>query len=334
LNAADITVIVPVHNRAGELKVCLGAIIGNDPAPGEVIVVDDGSTDDSARVAEELGCRVIRIERRGASFARNTGARNAQNGTLMFVDSDIEIGGNDVARLAESFENEDLRAAFTIVDDEFRADDVISDFYNLTHHYIFLKQAGETRTCYTSFFAVRKDLFLESGGFDDSWEKAVLDDVVLGWRLLKNECRLVCREDIRVRHHKKLGPAGFVRNRFRVGYEWFRAAARYCRMTKDRNFSLSDMVVSLRIPVNVLLVTCLVGCSVFSSTLPVALLAAAIFMIWNLRFFVFLGRRRGPGFAALGCGLLLIESLCFTTGLTASMATLPCFGGAAAKPEV
>jgi glycosyltransferase involved in cell wall biosynthesis len=315
---------VPVRNRAKELEKCLAAILNNDPPPAEVIVVDDGSTDDSANIAERAGCRLFRIEHRGASHARNTGAREAKNDILVFVDSDVEIGSGDVGRLADSFSCESTCAAFSIIDADVVIPGALSSFYNLTHHYIFSRQTGETRKCYTSFFAVRRHIFFESGGFDDSWKNAVTDDVVLGWRLLYSDCLIMCRSDIRVRHHKSLTFPGFIRNRFLVGYEWFRAAVSYSRFIKGQSFSVSDMVVSLRMPVNVLSFMALLSSPFWGTYWFAAFIVLVLFFVlWNLDFLRFLAGKRGLIFATEGTVFLLIESLCFSAGLIAGIIVSP-----------
>lgn len=63
----------------------------------EVIVVDDGSTDETQTVSEEFPCRLIRQAHcRGPAAARNTGARVARNELLLFVDSDTELLPNTI----------------------------------------------------------------------------------------------------------------------------------------------------------------------------------------------------------------------------------------------
>ncbi len=58
-------------------------------APWEIIVVDNGSTDDTASIAEKAGCRVISCEKKGAGPARNAGAKSALGDYLAFIDSDV-----------------------------------------------------------------------------------------------------------------------------------------------------------------------------------------------------------------------------------------------------
>jgi Glycosyl transferase family 2 len=87
-----VSVVIPVYDRAEMLKRALASVWMQTPrAPAEVIVVDDGSRDDTSLVARELGARVIRHpENRGLSAARNTGLEEASYPWIALLDSDDE----------------------------------------------------------------------------------------------------------------------------------------------------------------------------------------------------------------------------------------------------
>ncbi len=85
-----ISVVIPVYNAGPQFGDCLRAL-GSQSLPREsfkIIVVDDGSSDDSAAVAEGFGVRVIRQENRGAPAARNTGIDAAEHPWVAFTDAD------------------------------------------------------------------------------------------------------------------------------------------------------------------------------------------------------------------------------------------------------
>lgn len=89
-----VSVIVPAYNREKTIERCIGSIAGQTLPPYEVIVVDDGSSDRTAELAEKCGggprVRVIRQDRRGAQAARNCGILNAEGNYIAFCDSDDE----------------------------------------------------------------------------------------------------------------------------------------------------------------------------------------------------------------------------------------------------
>jgi mycofactocin system glycosyltransferase len=89
---ADVTVVVPVKDRPAELARLLAAVEATAPGLGGIVVVDDGSADPTAteRVAAAHGGRVVRHpSSRGASAARNTGARASTTPVVAFLDSDV-----------------------------------------------------------------------------------------------------------------------------------------------------------------------------------------------------------------------------------------------------
>ena len=88
-----LTLVVPVYNVAPYLPRCLESLSALQPPADEIIVVDDGSTDDCPRILTEWGprlpqMRVVRQENGGLSAARNTGLSLARGQYLAFVDSD------------------------------------------------------------------------------------------------------------------------------------------------------------------------------------------------------------------------------------------------------
>jgi glycosyltransferase involved in cell wall biosynthesis len=98
-NAPVVSFIVPVKNDAVRLERCLRSLLANrSPAAGlELIVVDNGSTDDSIAVAERMGATVLRRPAVRLGALRNHGARAARGAVLAFVDADNEIAPGWVA---------------------------------------------------------------------------------------------------------------------------------------------------------------------------------------------------------------------------------------------
>jgi glycosyltransferase involved in cell wall biosynthesis len=86
------SVIIPVHNRALMIKRALESVLLQDFRDVEIIVVDDGSTDDTAAILDAFSDRVviIRQENRGVSAARNAGILKARAPWILFLDSDDE----------------------------------------------------------------------------------------------------------------------------------------------------------------------------------------------------------------------------------------------------
>jgi glycosyltransferase involved in cell wall biosynthesis len=89
---AAVSVVLPVHNRSDMLHRAIQSVINQTLKDWELIVVDDGSTDDSVAVARSFGDERIKVierrENRGGNAARNAGVRAAQAPLVAFLDSD------------------------------------------------------------------------------------------------------------------------------------------------------------------------------------------------------------------------------------------------------
>lgn len=94
-----VTVVIPCYNAARYLAETIESVIAQTYSPIELIVVDDGSSDDTARVAQVYPLRYISQKNRGVSAARNTGIRDSRGKYVLFLDHDdrllpraVEIG--------------------------------------------------------------------------------------------------------------------------------------------------------------------------------------------------------------------------------------------------
>src|SRR5262249_23494967 len=123
-----LSVVIPVHNGENVLPRCLQGLrdsAGSDDY--EVVVVDDGSTDDSARVAESYGAGVVRSERSGPAAARNAGAIAAEGEIVFFLDADVAVHPDTLARAVARFDADPgLDALFGSYDDRPEAPGVVS----------------------------------------------------------------------------------------------------------------------------------------------------------------------------------------------------------------
>lgn len=88
---ATVSVVVPCFNQARYLRSAIESVLEQQYAPLECIVVDDGSTDETAGVAGSLGVIVLRQPNRGVSEARNAGLAAARGNLVVFLDADDEL---------------------------------------------------------------------------------------------------------------------------------------------------------------------------------------------------------------------------------------------------
>lgn len=89
----SLSFIIPAHDEATLIAAAIAAVRASVPhgEAYEIVVVDDASTDDTARIAEAAGARVVRSTRRQIAAARNVGAAAASGLILFFVDADTLV---------------------------------------------------------------------------------------------------------------------------------------------------------------------------------------------------------------------------------------------------
>ena len=86
-----ISVVIPCRNHAKYLRAALASVAAQTAGPIETVVVDDGSSDDTAAVAVSAGATVLRQAGLGVSAARNAGLRHASSERVIFLDADDEL---------------------------------------------------------------------------------------------------------------------------------------------------------------------------------------------------------------------------------------------------
>ena len=104
MSAPGVSIIVPVYNSGAFLMDCLETIVGQTMSDFEVLLVDDGSTDDSLAICRRFErhdsrFRVFSQENAGAAAARNLALTNARGEWVMFIDSDDLIEDDCIERL-------------------------------------------------------------------------------------------------------------------------------------------------------------------------------------------------------------------------------------------
>ena len=107
-----VSIIVPVYNAAPFLLETLDSILCSTYRPIEVVMVDDGSTDDSLIIAQNFcanhpECHVISQPNQGVSTARNSAIRHAKGTYILPVDADDKIADTLIEKAVEVLKNND-----------------------------------------------------------------------------------------------------------------------------------------------------------------------------------------------------------------------------------
>ncbi|MBK5292003.1 MAG: glycosyltransferase [Acidobacteriia bacterium] len=298
-----ISVIIPAHNAAATLRQCLESILNGQCKPEEIVVVDDRSTDQTAFLAQTHGAGVIPSPRPGPAAARNAGGRHASHDLLFFVDADVCLHPDAIARVKESFlQPAGFDALIGSYDDSPAAPGLVSQYRNLLHHYVHQNGSPEASTFWAGCGAVRGSTFLAAGGFDETYSEPAIEDIEFGYRLRKMGKRIRLDPALQGKHLKRWTFWGMIRTDvFQRAIPWIELILRDRNLPNDLNVRNSQRVC-------VVLVFLILAVPLLPVPAVSALPLLAVVIWLNRRFYAFLARRKGPLFLT---GAIPLHLLCF-----------------------
>jgi len=212
-----ISVIVCTHNGSGTILDCLRGLQRLDYPAIEVIIVDDGSTDDTANIAREFPFDVISISHLGLSTARNVGLQNATGEIVAYIDDDAWPDPHWLTYLALTFRDEacagaggpNIRPPGESVVSDCAADSPGGPI----HVMLSDVEAEHLPGCNMAF---RKEALAAVGGFDPVFRTAG-DDVDLCWSMQSAGLKLLFSPAAVVWHRAPQSVAAYWNQQFGYG---------------------------------------------------------------------------------------------------------------------
>jgi glycosyltransferase involved in cell wall biosynthesis len=299
ISTADptVSVIIPVHNGGAYFRTCLSKLAQAVPRPIEIIVVADGESDGSWRLAKEFGAKLIRIpECGGPARARNLGAQAAKGDILFFVDADVAVCSEAVGYAKSVFKNNPyLAAAIGSYDDAPGDPGFLSQYRNLMHHYVHQTGNEEASTFWGACGLIRREIFLQMGGFNENYREPSIEDIELGYRLKQAGYKIRLCKTLQVKHLKRWEPISLMRaDFFYRALPWTELIWRDRKLNNDLNLQVSSrvsIVLTYAMLLSFLGTWWSLGCLVLASLLALPL------VIINAPLYRFFGRKHGVLFA-------------------------------------
>jgi glycosyltransferase involved in cell wall biosynthesis len=213
-----ISVVIPAYNAAVTIGECLEAL-GNQTVPRdqfEVIVVDDGSDDETAGIAHARGARVLAVSHGGPAAARNRGVEIARGEFVLFTDADCAPAPDWLERTIAALQPgvAGVKGAYLTRQRGLLPRYVQAEF---EERYRRLAQADAIDFVDTYAAGYRRDALVESGGFDSGFSVPSVEDIELSFRLAQRGLRLVFAPDARVYHRHPAHLLSYLRRKWRYG---------------------------------------------------------------------------------------------------------------------
>lgn len=233
-----ISIVIPAYNASKTLGRLLVSLNRSRHAPlYEIIAVDDNSTDKTKQIIKTFQKRVAQLSgankqrsevriisfptHRGPAAARNAGAKKARGKVLLFLDSDIEVFSDTLAQVFQTFSDPDVWAATGVWVKEQKTKKFFPRFKALRDWSYWVNERDQRGYYYlfsTRVAAIRRELFLRLGGFDERYTTPSVEDIDLTYRIARRYA-VVFQPSIRVRHEfEDFWPVA--RKYFRRSREW------------------------------------------------------------------------------------------------------------------
>ncbi len=212
-------VVIPAYNAQRTLPSCLRALASQTMPPEAIIVVDDGSTDQTAEVAGAFsGVRCVRQANAGPAAARNRGFRESQPEIVLFTDADCVPAEDWVERAVSGFAKEGVGAvagSYSIMNPESRLARGIHQEIMFRHRRLmppFPRSFGSYNV------AIRGSVFESVGGFDTSYPSASGEDNDLSYRIRQAGHKIYFEPASKVGHYHPERLRRYLAEQYRHGY--------------------------------------------------------------------------------------------------------------------
>jgi glycosyltransferase involved in cell wall biosynthesis len=227
------SVIIPTYNRSSVLIKCLAALAGQDfPFKDfEVLVCDDGSTDDTEASVRKFtppySLHYLKKENGGPSAARNMGIRAAQGEFLLILNDDAILTTNALTlhkAALDSFLNRKIAVlgkfslapefAVTPFGYLLESTDKLFAYPTMKGHQLY-----DFSYFYTCNISISRQAVIDAGLFDEDFKGPAAEDIELGFRLQQQGYKVYYHPDILAHHDHEVTPASFYRTH-KVRSKW------------------------------------------------------------------------------------------------------------------
>lgn len=303
-NEPKISVIIPAYNAELDLPKCLEALSGSSFTNYEVIISDDGSTDDTLLIARSRCASVlISKENRGPAAARNTAAAIARAPVLFFLDADVQVQPDTLQKVAEvMFSANPPSAMFCSYQPDTPAENFVSKYKNLQHHFTHQQSRSNAQTFCGGFGAVQSDVFQRMGGFDI--DLRAMEDVDFGYRMSGAGYEIQLHPEIQLTHLKVYSLSSLIRSDvFMRAIPWTRLMLEKRRFHNDLNLRTANV---LSTPVTWLLIFSCCAFLIGKDTALLSGLLLGLLVVLNRKYLSFVSKRHGYLFGIGSLGMLVL----------------------------
>jgi cellulose synthase/poly-beta-1,6-N-acetylglucosamine synthase-like glycosyltransferase len=250
-----LSVIIPAYNAEKTLYSCLSALYDQSlpKRDYEIVVVDDGSTDGTSKIAKDFNVNYLFQTNQGPATARNKGVHAARGNIVLFTDSDCIPEHNWIKEMVRPFGDPDVvgvKGTYKTTQTDLAARFAQAEFED---RYDLLKKNPSIDMIDTYSAAFKKDIFLQIGGFDQNFPVANNEDTDLSYRLATAGYKLVFNPAASVYHSHPDTFIKYLKLKFWRGYWRMIVYRRYPNKAMKDSYTpatikIQTMLMALSLP--------------------------------------------------------------------------------------
>ena len=291
-----ISIIIPVYNATLTLKECLDAVFNISYKNFEVILVSDGSTDNTLEIAKKYECKIIELpQNNGAAFSRNEGSKKASGDILFFVDADVILKKNSLDILNNKFSDKNIWAIQGIYSHEPMYESIFTQYQqSYMSFFTWSKNLTYAPFVVSACFAIRRELFIQSKGFNSNIKSATCEDEEFGMKLINEGYKINIVRELNVEHRVHYTFKHFINrniNRYTSHMKSYFRNRSFAKKIKQSNY----FKILLRLPILALILLILTLNIFFDIKINLSLFTILnlIFLILHFEFIKFVMLSRG-----------------------------------------
>jgi len=310
-----VSVVIPAYNARSTIgqAVAQSFAQARESLEVEVIVVDDGSDDDTAKLAESAGAKVIRQENAGPAAARNQGWKAATGQVICFTDSDCVPTAGWLENLLAGFTDMQVGA----VAGSYEIANASSWLAQWVHQEIMErhKRMPPFVRAFGSYnVAIPRYVLQATGGFDPKYRRASGEDNDLSYKIIKKDWRIAFRPQAKVAHYHPERVWKYLKEQYRHGFWRAKLYQDHPDMIGGDDYTrLRDRLEPIFV-VGILACAMLAVFGIIGSNWPLLVLLGAytaIHLSWPISWWLGEGRIGGLPFA----GVTFLRGFARTAGL-------------------
>lgn len=309
-----ISIIIAAYNAEKTIVNCISSLKKQIYPQFEIIVVNDGSTDNTKKILEEInGIEIISQKNKGPGAARNLGVKKARGDILVFIDSDCEVRNKFwLKNIASVFNNDNNVAAVASCYNGSVGKKFIEEYAFLELEYRLKSMPHEVSTAPSNNISCRKDIFIEIGGFPEQKKFIFAEDILFSYNMSRIG-KIIWKKELGIYHKFRTTLHGYLKQQEGFTKSTIGLFLNYPNLLF--NVTHHSTTVYVEIFLTFILLLSLLASFFMSGFLIFSFGLILGIIILNINFLIFLKKKKNYAFIIKSVFVILARNIAYVSGV-------------------